>query len=81
MFLYLTKPRIEHPEVCKIKEAPEKLRHKLSIILKTLVLILGIVTIAFGLNEATKDVLDPLGSNYWLSYSVVLSGIVVIVFV
>jgi hypothetical protein len=57
------------------------LGQKLSIILKTLALILAIVTIGLGLNEATKDVLDPLGSNYWLSYSAVLSGIVVIVFV
>ena len=54
------------------------MRRKLSIMLKTLALILGAVTIVFGLNEATKDVLDPIGSNYWLAYSAVLSGIALI---
>ncbi len=49
--------------------------------LKTLMLILGMFTIAFGLNEATADVMDPLGSNYWLAYSAILSGIAIIVLV
>ena len=82
MFLYLTKLRIEYMEICKIKEAPEKLRHKLSIILKTLALILGVVTIALGLNEATKDGPRPPSWFKLLArYSIILSGIVVIVFV
>ncbi len=54
------------------------LGRKLSLVLKILVLILGVVTVIMGLNEATKDVLDPIGSNYWLAYSAVLSGIALI---
>ena len=54
------------------------MRRKLSSVLKILVLILGVVTVIMGLNEATKDVLDPIGSNYWLAYSAVLSGIALI---
>ena len=54
---------------------------KLILVLKTLTLILGVVTLIFGVNEATKDVFDPIGSNYWLAYSAVISGIVIIAFV
>ena len=54
---------------------------KLILVLKTLALILGIVTVVMGVNEATKDVFDPIGSNYWLAYSAVISGIVIIAFV
>ena len=54
---------------------------KVSLLLKTLALILGIVAIIFGLNEATGDFLDKIGSNYWLAYSSVISGIVIIALV
>ncbi len=46
-----------------------------------LALTLGIINIIFGLNEATLDILDQIGSNYWLAYSAILSGIVVIAMV
>lgn len=49
-----------------------------SLMLKTLIVVLGVVTIIFGLNEATKDVFDPIGSNYLLAYSAILSGAVLI---
>ena len=54
---------------------------KLSITLRVLTLILGAVTIVLGVNEATKDVLDQIGSNYWLAYSAIISGIVIIALV
>jgi F420-0:gamma-glutamyl ligase-like protein len=46
--------------------------------MEALGLALGIVTIILGINEATFDVLDRMGSNYWLAYSSVISGIVLI---
>ncbi len=49
-----------------------------SLILKILTLALGIITIIMGANEATVDQLDKIGSNYWLAYSAVLSGIAII---
>jgi hypothetical protein len=52
-----------------------------SVLLKTLIVILGVATIIFGLNEATKDVFDQIGSNYWLAYSAILSGAALIVVV
>ncbi len=50
-------------------------------LLKILALILGIVTIIFGFNEATRDILDQIGSNYWLAYSAILSGATIIIIV
>lgn len=50
------------------------MRLESSLLLKILVVILGVITVIFGLNEATIDVLDPIGSNYWLAYSAILSG-------
>ncbi len=31
-------------------------------------LVVGLVTIVMGFNEATVDALDRIGSNYWLAY-------------
>jgi hypothetical protein len=53
----------------------------LSFVLKILGLVLGIITVALGLNEATADVLDPIGSNYWLAYSAIISGAAIIILV
>ena len=39
---------------------------------------LGIVTIILGANEATFDVLDRIGSNYWLAYSSIITGVAMI---
>jgi hypothetical protein len=58
-----------------------KLARKISVVLKILGLVLGIVSIIFGFNEATADVLDQIGSNYWLAYCAVISGIALIVVV
>jgi hypothetical protein len=55
-----------------------KLGSRFSSVLEALELALGIVTIILGLNEATFDVLDRMGSNYWLAYSSVISGVVLI---
>jgi len=46
--------------------------------MKILGLVLGAVTVVFGVNEATVDVYDRIGSNYWLAYSAVTSGAVII---
>jgi F420-0:gamma-glutamyl ligase-like protein len=46
--------------------------------LEALGLALGIVAIVLGVNEATFDVLDRMGSNYWLAYSSVISGVALI---
>ncbi len=54
---------------------------KLSFLLKILGLALGSITIIFGVNEATSDILDKIGSNYWLAYSAVASGTVIIILV
>jgi len=43
-----------------------------------LCIVLGIVTIIFGVNEATLDALDMIGSNYWLAYASTASGIIII---
>jgi hypothetical protein len=36
---------------------------------------IGLATIILGINEATVDALDHMGSNYWLAYSAAISGI------
>jgi len=46
--------------------------------MKILGLILGVVTVIFGINEATVDIFDKIGSNYWLAFSAVISGEVLI---
>ena len=47
---------------------------KLQLLLKILGLILAVVTIIFGANEAAIDVLDKIGSNYWLASSAIICG-------
>jgi len=44
-------------------------------------LALGTVIIILGLNEATVDILDPIGSNYWLAYAAIISGAAIITLV
>ena len=66
--------------MAKSKETGVKLGRK-SLVLKILGLVLGAVTIILGLNEATTDVLDQIGSNYWLAYCAVISGIAILVVV
>lgn len=60
-----------------------KFGSKLSLLREILGFALGIITIIFGANEATFDILDRIGSIYWLAYSAVISGgaIIVVVFV
>jgi hypothetical protein len=36
---------------------------------------IGLATIILGINEASVDALDRMGSNYWLAYSAIISGI------
>jgi hypothetical protein len=36
---------------------------------------IGLATIILAINEASADVLDFMGSNYWLAYSATISGI------
>jgi hypothetical protein len=55
-----------------------KLGSRFSSGLEALGLALGVVTIILGVNEASFDVLDRVGSNYWLAYSSVISGLVLI---
>jgi ABC-type Fe3+-siderophore transport system permease subunit len=50
-------------------------------VLKISGFVLGVVTVILGLNEATADVLDQIGSNYWLAYCAIISGIAIIVVV
>ena len=64
--------------MAKSRSSWKKLKLESSLLLKTLIVVLGVVTIIFGLNEATKDVFDPIGSNYLLAYSAILSGAVLI---
>ncbi len=56
-----------------------KFGRKLSLLLEILGFALGIITVIFGANEATFDILDKIGSNYWLAYSAVISGGAIIV--
>jgi hypothetical protein len=58
-----------------------KFGRKVSLLIEILGLVLGIITIIFGANEATSDILDKIGSNYWLAYSAVISGAAIIVIV
>jgi hypothetical protein len=58
-----------------------KLGRRVSILLSVLGLILGVTTVILGINEATLDVWDPIGSNYWLAYASIISGAVIIVFI
>ncbi len=58
-----------------------KLGHRFSIALKILGVALGIATIILGVNEATIDRLDRMGSNYWLAYGSTLSGIALIILI
>jgi hypothetical protein len=36
---------------------------------------IDLATIILGINEASVDALDSMGSNYWLAYSATISGI------
>ncbi len=56
-----------------------KFSRRKSIMLMTLGLALGILNIIFGVNEATIDILDRIGSNYWLAYSATTAGVSLIV--
>jgi heme A synthase len=67
--------------MAKSRSSWKKLKLESSLLLKTLIVVLGVVTVIFGLNEATKDVFDSIGSNYWQAYSAVLSGTVLIAIV
>jgi hypothetical protein len=58
-----------------------KLGSRFSLGLETLGLALGTVTIILGVNEATFDVLDRMGSNYWLAYSSIMSGVAMIILI
>jgi hypothetical protein len=58
-----------------------KFGRRLSLALEILGLALGIVTIILGLNEATVDILDRIGSNYWLAYCAIISGVAIIIIV
>ena len=35
----------------------------------------GLATIILAVNEVTIDALDDMGSNYWLAWSAIISGI------
>ena len=54
---------------------------RLSLALKILGVALGIATVILGFNEATVDILDRIGSNYWLAYCAMISGAAIIVIV
>jgi len=59
----------------------EKFGKKQSILLKILGIILGFTTVVLGVNKATSDVIDKIGSNYWLAYSSIISGASLIIIV
>lgn len=40
----------------------------------------GLATTILAVNEATVDALDRMGSNYWLAWSAVISGIATLLF-
>jgi ABC-type Fe3+-siderophore transport system permease subunit len=58
-----------------------KFGRRVSLTLEILGLALGIVTIILGFNEATADILDRIGSNYWLAYCAIISGAAIIIIV
>ncbi len=58
-----------------------KFGRKLTIALAALGLALGVINIIFGANEATRDVLDRIGSNYWLAYSAIAAGVSLVIMV
>ena len=57
------------------KNSDVKFRPKFYIALGIFVFVAGLATIILGVNEATIDALDNIGSNYWLALYAVISGI------
>jgi hypothetical protein len=52
-----------------------KFGSKLNLALDIFLFAIGLATIILAINEASADVLDHMGSNYWLAYSATISGI------
>ncbi len=52
---------------------------KLTLLLTILGLALGVITAIFGINEATIDAFDKVGSNFWLAASSIISGISLVI--
>jgi hypothetical protein len=65
-----------------VKEnADMKFGRRLHLALKVFVFAIGLATIILGVNETTIDALDRMGSNYWLAWCAIISGIATLLFV
>jgi hypothetical protein len=52
----------------------------LHLALEIFLLAVGLATVILSVNEATVDVLDRMGSNYWLAWCATISGIATLFF-
>lgn len=52
-----------------------KFGSKFNLALDIFLFAIGLATVILAINEASVDVLDHMGSNYWLAYSATISGI------
>lgn len=52
-----------------------KFGRRFRLVLGIFVFAVGLATIGLGVNEATVDALDRIGSNYWLAWCAIISGI------
>jgi hypothetical protein len=53
------------------------MNHRLVELFYLLLFMVGLGTIILGVNEVTLDAYDRIGSNYWLAYFAIVSGVVV----
>ena len=52
------------------------MNHRLTVLFYILLFTVGLGAIILAVNEVTLDAYDRLGSNYWLAYFAMFSGIV-----
>jgi hypothetical protein len=57
------------------ENADMKFGRRFHLALGIFVFAVGLATIILGANEATIDALDRIGSNYWLAWCAIISGI------
>ncbi len=58
-----------------------KVGRRLHLTVYILLSAVGLATIILAVNEVTVDAFDRMGSNYWLAYSAIISGIALLLFV
>jgi hypothetical protein len=51
-----------------------RLGQKFHQVLDSFLFAVGLATVILGVNEGTVDVLDRMGSNYWLAWCATISG-------